>query len=278
MLPTQDQIQTEAYYRWLRRGQEHGFDLADWYATENDLIIMLNYESYAHYFLDAQSRTYFGCKNDRKCRYCSRTSQVVNFKNEAHAIPQLVGNNALFSSDECDDCNKFFSETIEDSFGKLILPLRTVYGISGKSGVPAFKTRDKTARVDVDKENLHVSITDRGTDPLFVDDPDSKKLSATLETQPYVPILVYKCLVKMALAIMPVEELEHFARTLKWLLEPDPSSNLNDVRTPVAIYMISLFQALTWPCFFDGKCPIHPFHTCFLFCIWEGSPFIHIFR
>lgn len=178
MLPSQDQIRMEAYYRWERRGKDDGFDRADWFAAEDDLMLLLNYDCYRSYYLNAPARTYFGNKAFRKCRYCERTPRVVSFRNEAHAIPHLTGNTSLFSYDECDDCNKFFSETIEDSFGKLILPLRTIHGISGKTGVPSFRTKDKYARIDVDKNDAHLAIWDRRPSPLFADEPDNKKLSA----------------------------------------------------------------------------------------------------
>lgn len=240
MLPTQDQIQTEAYCRWQRRGEEHGFDQADWFAAEDNLLLMQNYDGYLRFDLDAPSRTYFGCRDERKCRYCGKTSRTVTFRTEAHAIPHFVGNKSLFSYDECDECNKFFSETSEDSFGKLILPLRTIHGVSGKTGVPTYKTNDKAARIDVDKQNTHLAVTDRGASPLFIDDPDNKTLSAALGSQPYIPILAYKCLVKMALAIMPTEELQNFTHTLTWLMERNPSCSSNRVRS-AACYIYDYF-------------------------------------
>jgi hypothetical protein len=82
------------------------------------------------------------------------------------------------------------------------------------------------------KKKTHLAITDRRPSPLFVDAPENKNLSAALETQPYTPIFVYKCLVKMALAIMPVDQLPNFTQTLKWLLERDPYRSVN--RTPSA--------------------------------------------
>jgi hypothetical protein len=163
MLPTSDQIRTEAYFRWQRRGEGHGFDLADWFGANDDLTMMLNYDHCAIHHLNAPQKTYFGRKDNRICRYCGRKAGVVAFRKEAHAIPHFTGNKSLFSHDECDDCNEHFSKTIEDSFAKLILPLRAIAGIAGKTGVPAYRTRDKTARIDLDQTDGHVAVVDRGS-------------------------------------------------------------------------------------------------------------------
>jgi hypothetical protein len=240
MLPTHQEIEATAYRRWRLRGGGDGFDQTDWFGAEQDLTIIQNYDRYRVYSLSAPERTYFGSRENRKCRYCRKAAESVTFKAEAHAIPHLTGNRSLFSFDECDECNKAFGETLDDSFGKFLLPMRTIHGISGKSGIPAFKTRDKSARIDVKDGRRDLLVTDRGASPLFVDDPGKRTLTGALQTQPYIPILVYKCLVKMALAIMPEEELPNFSHTLAWLSERDPARGLHGVRA-AACYHYDVF-------------------------------------
>src|SRR6476620_10786235 len=48
-------------------------------------------------------------KNLRKCRFCGRSIANTTFNNEAHLIPELLGNKKLYSDFECDACNSFFS-------------------------------------------------------------------------------------------------------------------------------------------------------------------------
>ena len=61
---------------------------------------------------------------------------------------------------------------------------------------------------------------DEGIQILEVDE-ESKTLTQTLVAQPYVPVAVFKCLTKMALAIMPPHDLPHFRRAIEWIRNPD---------------------------------------------------------
>jgi hypothetical protein len=54
-------------------------------------------------------------------------------------------------------------------------------------------------------------------------------LSLSAESQPLVPLAAYKCLVKMAIAIMPPRFLPMFEHTIRWLLNPDHADGAADV-------------------------------------------------
>lgn len=205
--------------------------------------IMQAYEPYRAYILDQPGKTYLGKKNARRCRYCGKSAPAVTFRKKAHAIPHLTANKSLFSYDECDECNKYFSESVEDNFAKLFNPLRTMFGIPGYNGVPSYKTKDGSGRIDATGKT-HLAIKDHGTTPFVTDDPENKSFSVKLVCQPHVPILVYKCLVKSALAIMPDNELHHFTRTIEWLMLPDPASSVSHVP-----------DALCYLYFFPGRVP-----------------------
>jgi hypothetical protein len=228
MLPTHEQIQLAAYCRWERRGGGHGYDLADWLGAEQALILSLNYDWITYYFLDERKKQYIGDPKNRRCRYCGRSAPQVTFNLEAHAIPECIGNKSLIANDECDPCNTFFSETIEDSFGKLFLPMRTVFAISGKKGVPTY--RDIATRFEFDPRTRGFNVKDLGDRFVFDDDEAQKRLNATLGVQPYVPVRVLKCFTKMALAIMPEFELVNFDLARQWVRNPDDTQWINYVR------------------------------------------------
>jgi len=229
MLPTEEQIRHEAHRRWEERGRMNGNDLFDWYSAERALRLFLNYQPILFYELSAEPKVYLGNRSPRRCRYCGRGEEAT-FQITAHAIPESIGNRRLIALDECDDCNKYFSETLEDSLGKFLLPFRTLLGIPGKKGVPSFKSRDKLTRIDFDsaKQGFH-AIDPRSTLNLQ-DDIERKQFNITVPTQKYVPVLVLKCLVKMALAVLPHEELPYFDSTIRWLLNPNPKCCLEYMR------------------------------------------------
>lgn len=145
-------------------------------------------------------------------------------------IPELIGNRSLIANDECDECNVFFSETVEDSLGKMLSPLRTLLAIPGKKGVPTQQSNDKGFRMEYDKAEPGFSIRDTATNRVMREDIDEKSMSAELATQPFVPVRVLKCLAKMALAIMPEANLAQCKRSLQWVRSADDSTGLEEIR------------------------------------------------
>ena len=74
----------------------------------------------------------------RFCRFCQNGESKTSFKTVAHAIPECLGNHQLILVDECDICNKYFSENIEDHLDKFTKPLRVAGQIRGKNGIPSY--------------------------------------------------------------------------------------------------------------------------------------------
>jgi len=87
--------------------------------------------------------------------------------------------------------------------------------IGGKKGVPSFKSKDKKSRIDF--ENGAISIQSNIDNEIATFDEDKNQLKIHGYRQPYIPRSVYKCLVKMALSIMPEEEIINFKDTVSWL-------------------------------------------------------------
>ncbi len=176
----------------------------------------------AVHVMSTGSDIYLGNKQNRVCRYCGRQQPDVTFHNTAHAIPDQIGNKTLFDWNECDTCNAHFSKMLEDDLGKWTLPWRTMMRTSGKQGIPTFKSRDKKLRVaGANKNNLHMSI--HADDERFSTDEERRRFSLKLERQPYVPMGVFKCMVKMALAIMPDQEGVDVSHLKQWILESSHS-------------------------------------------------------
>src|SRR5450631_3173336 len=82
-----------------------------------------------------KAETLLGADEYRHCRFCGGHPPMVSFRNDAHAIPEALGNGTLFTSYECDSCNQAFGQGIENDLGNWSKPMRTLSLIPGKSGV-----------------------------------------------------------------------------------------------------------------------------------------------
>lgn len=174
------------------------------------------------HFIEKGKKIHLGDKNNKSCRFCSKSHPDVTFKKIAHALPEMIGNKSLFSNYECDSCNEIFANTIEDNLSKYLGAGRTLFKLRGKNGVPKYKSNKKDIRIHF-KDDLIIEMDSLYSD-ISIND-DSKKLSISTSKQKYIPLFVYKCLVKMVLSIIDDSELVNFKKTLEWL-EPGNTRNI----------------------------------------------------
>jgi hypothetical protein len=153
----------------------------------------------------------------KRCRFCDKSEPAVSFKKIAHAIPELIGNKRIFSNNECDTCNEKFSQILEDSLGKYLGLWRTMMQIKSKNGVVSYKAPDGISRIDLRSTGLEIKSFEE--DPIIETNNEEKTMTIKGFRQPYVPIAVFKCFVKMALSVIPYNLLDYFRDTKKWLLE-----------------------------------------------------------
>lgn len=165
-----------------------------------------------------------GESETKKCRFCGRTFPDVTFDKRAHVFPRCTGNVNLLSAYECDTCNSFFGDTLESEYSNLFNFNHTLYGVSGKKDkIPMLQSNDNKWKIKAvehpEKEgNLHIMSEEKGSEGLFQNiDFEKKEFTYLGPTITVLPIAVYKCLTKMALAIMPETELENFNETFTWI-------------------------------------------------------------
>jgi hypothetical protein len=181
-----------------------------------------NYDTCFSYWDKKDGRKeYIESQNEKVCRFCGMSPPDVSFKKNAHAISNFLGNNTLFSHEECDVCNEIFSK-IEDSFSKYIGLGRTLSGIRGKNKIPSYKSFSKLSRID--RNHKGFKIFDNVTDSITAVDTETQTLSIKEDVQPYVPIYIYKTLVKIALSVMDKESLSRCKDAVEWV------KNLTDNR------------------------------------------------
>lgn len=160
----------------------------------------------------------------RVCRFCGKMEPEASFKKVAHAIPQFTGNNRLFSYYECDNCNETFSK-YESQFAGMMTLAHSLSQTHGKKGVPSYKPNiQQDSRVDVDSTGIKIKQYPDSGDFVTYNDNDGGTPTITVKGDiSYRPIDIAKILTKMALTIMPEEEMDNFKVTKKWLLEKSDS-------------------------------------------------------
>ena len=179
----------------------------------------------------------------KTCRYCGKKEilspliidpgiiagiQITTFNETSHAIPEMIGNHSLISINECDKCNHVF-EQFENDFGYFTKQLRTSSGIKGKDHKqPILSHANEKIRftpVNLNEISLEIprtiSALENRIPKLVKHDKKSGKKVIEDNTR-YIPINVYKALVKMALAVIPAHELPYFRHSIDWLLGRRP--------------------------------------------------------
>ncbi len=160
--------------------------------------------------------TNFTCDNNIKiddkndtCRFCGKNKNEEKFSDKCHAIPQLLGNTAILTKNECDTCNHYYGETIESDLGKFTASIRTFTRVKGKNKIPTYKEGKNKAKFS--NGTLYVQNNN-----MVTFDTKHKKLCFNLKTEKFIPINAYKALVRIALNCLPKEYFNKF-NNVNWL-------------------------------------------------------------
>lgn len=174
--------------------------------------------------ISPESEMSFRPENGRRCRFCSRKFPDTTFKNIAHTIPQFLGNKHHVSENECDECNNTFSAN-ESHLKNFLGVLPTLTRTKGKKGVTNFHSPNNKLMVrksqdPLFKNGIEVSQKDEGGESLVIDF-DKQKQGFNYTKNPYIPFSVYKALLKIALTIIPNEEVADYQKAFKILSASD---------------------------------------------------------
>ncbi|MCO6175482.1 HNH endonuclease [Flavobacterium sp. NRK F10] len=155
------------------------------------------------------------------CRYCN--SQNATFKSKAHLLPEFTGNKTIFTHNECDDCNHKFGlyETNLSAFSGI---KNSFLPIKGKKKYPKFKSNDSKFSIQFQDNNKVIAKIEETNDSLKI---KNGSIEINTETQTFIPLYVFKSLVKFAISFMPKEDLKKFKTTLEWLSNPNKKVDTN---------------------------------------------------
>nr|WP_281397206.1 HNH endonuclease [Chitinivorax tropicus] len=152
-------------------------------------------------------------KADRICRFCGGTTKTkARFDKEAHAIPAALGSKYLKLADECDTCNQYFGEEIEPTLVELLNIQRVFLGIEARSGSPTVKFPSGSMFRNQEGDEMMVVVSEK------ISQDASGALTAQLgRGKPIIPQNFYRALSKIALSVIPEEELPALAKTAHWV-------------------------------------------------------------
>ncbi|UQR64816.1 hypothetical protein LRP30_05790 [Bradyrhizobium sp. C-145] len=160
-----------------------------------------------------------------RCRYCGQTDRA-RFRTVVHAFPEALGNKWIISRDECDACNQIFSK-YDDAITRAVSPFLTLGGVKGKSNKVRQTGRSEgdaviSRRGGADGQGINMFATN--ADPaqhLSVTADGLLRMNMPVADAPFRPRRAYKALVKMGIALLPEEELDHYTKLRAWLLDAD---------------------------------------------------------
>jgi len=155
------------------------------------------------------------------CRYCKKDATQTSFTDATHLMPELLGANKIYTYDECDACNHLFSK-YESHLSTFIRPFMTLLGIETKRGVPWFQSRS------IDRDPLTVTslkhqpdgrrALEVGPDDDLEIDVDNNIMSILFRHPPFIPLHIYKALVKIGMSLLPADFDVHSQGTFDWLV------------------------------------------------------------
>ena len=167
-------------------------------------------------------------KHDRVCRFCGNRIPIVKFNDIAHFIPQYFGNKHFLSDFECDTCNHIFS-AFENDFANFLGLKRSFAPKTGKKGIPTYKTPDQKFVVKADENNgirFEANLDDKG---YFTQDRSRKEINIKQIKHPYIPVNVFRCLLKIAVSLIDKEKLSNYKNTFEFLMD----DNLLEPKSPL---------------------------------------------
>ena len=231
------------------------------------------YSRLVYYELGGEIENMLGdSTSPRVCRFCGKDETEVKFEKRAHAIPNFIGNRALKTLYECDVCNEKVFGPMENQFSHFMRLYHVLCHVSRGGKIAKYKNnKDDKSRIEVSSDwtDIH-SMNNEGLTPSI--DLNSKSFTITGKRS-YIPLDVYKIIIKMAISIMPEEEMPHLNDTLKWLMgEKRMLSNLN--------LSIRIYESLSD---FNGYCTLLKRNSsaynvpCYLFGLGYNNIFIQTY-
>ena len=193
-----------------------------------------NYKEYISKYFNIITTIYYDDKGKytfnykikpKVCKYCNNSDKKY-FSNESHIIPENIGGH-LIDSLECDKCNSWFNENIEQDFSKFLDVAKTLFCIKGKRGIPKILNND--FNIEYDNLNKKDILTFTVKNPeITLYNIQQYKFEIIKDINLYN---IYKTLCKIALGVIDYKQIEIFSDTIKWLKDLNTNTKI-----PIVIF------------------------------------------
>jgi len=208
-------------------------------------------------------------KQTEQCRFCKKTRSETTFAQHTHLISRLLGNNRVYSYDECDTCNKLFG-TLETELGASLGTHRTFDHLISERKAPGFESGNGKVRIKKLPNGNVILNTKSGSSEDIQVDFLTGKLGINMTTQPYRPESLYRSLLKMALAMLPANDVPGYDLAFKFLLSPEQYPELNKFKKAVVVET-AIVLARPFAIIFKKKTGVNsPESSEHVFCLFIG--------
>lgn len=214
MRPSHEQIERAAYDRWRRRGGQHGDHQADWVAAEDELIFALNYRVVTRVDLDQTPAR--RPRGERLCRYCE-SSSATRPRERPRSSLGLPGASQVLDPCECDICRTEFLDDLAVHFQRFAEPFFHVPTTRGLASRPRY-IREGEGEGEGPTHHIH--------QPRHAEDG---VLHLLLPGEPCHSIAAFKYLTRLAIALLPRDDLEEYAAAVEWASNPNHAQDVSSL-------------------------------------------------
>lgn len=224
----------------LKGGQDHfsSSDISDYYKNQlieklqlqlSRVVTQHHYSEHYQLFREYTFRTgrdeFVLDQTPGWCRFCERGWREAPFRKRRHAVSEMFGNRSLLTKAECDDCNKYFGNTIEKDLADFTEVARHFSYVPGKHGsIPCVTDEGGKIIAQVIDDVTHITM-DSGEE-VFQQIEEEKSLSRTFPGKVLTPVGALKALTKFAISIMPDSEFAYFKEVAKWVRDPEHENGI----------------------------------------------------
>ncbi|HCE0841722.1 HNH endonuclease [Acinetobacter baumannii] len=180
--------------------------------------------SYTNYYsLEKEEILYPNTISKQICIFCLKDEGQTTFGNKPHVIPYFLGNKYLLHSGECDECNAYFSKSLEDALDKYTAPFRTLSLMKNRRKKLTKFTSNKGDFIYAYNRSQNAFTMSGENLNSYVYDDENGILQITFDLKRHRPVEVYKAFMKIFYGLLPREEHKKFTELRSWIMNKNAS-------------------------------------------------------